>query len=160
MPARAARRLRLRLALGLALAASVAFCPVVSSAADPQPKVHIGDKTFDVTVVNTPERRTRGLSGSNPLAENEGMLFVFDHDGGHSIWMKEMRFSLDIVWISRFGSVVHIERNVHPNTYPRAFTSRKPARYVLEIPAGAGEKIVLGTPVYFENMPRRARRER
>lgn len=165
MPAQAARRLRLRFALRFVLAASIAFCLAVSPAADSQPKVRIGDKkseqlTFDVKIVDTPELLMRGLSGSDPLAKNEGMLFVFDHDGGHSIWMKEMRFSLDIIWISRFGSVVHIERNVHPDTYPRAFTSRKPARYVLEILAEAGEKIVPGAPVYFENVPLRARRKR
>lgn len=119
------------------------------------PKVRLGDKTFEVTVVNTPETRARGLSGSGPLAANEGMLFVFERDGAHAIWMKDMRFSIDIVWISRFGSVVHVERNVHPNTYPKSFASPKPARYVLEIPAGAGRAAAPGDPAYFDNVPLR-----
>lgn len=148
-----------RTSLALMLAALAVFAAQIS-AAENQPRVRVGDKTFDVTVVDTPEVLIRGLSGSDPLAENEGMLFVFDRDGTHPIWMKEMRFSLDIVWISRFGAIVHVERNVHPDTYPQAFASSRPARYVLEIPAGAGETMGPGDPVYFENVPRRARRAR
>ena len=144
----------------LVLAALIVFGAGVSPAAERQPKVHVGGKTFAVTVVDTPETRTRGLSGSDPLAESEGMLFVFDRDGVHPIWMKDMRFSLDVVWISRFGAIVHLERNLHPSTYPRTFASSKPARYVLEIPAGAGKTATLGDPVHFENVPLRTGRGR
>lgn len=143
-----------------AVPASVILAALIAptaSAAEPQATVRVAGKTFAVKVVDTPETRVRGLSGSDPLAKNRGMLFVFERDGAHAIWMKEMRFSLDIVWISRFGSVVHVEHNVHPDTYPRSFASRKPARYVLEIPAGAGAGIQVGDPIHFENVPHRAK---
>ncbi len=120
-----------------------------------QPQVSVGGKTFTVTLAATGETRVRGLSGSAPLAEDRGMLFVFERDGHHSIWMKDMRFSLDIIWISRFGSVAHVERNVHPDTYPKPFVPAKPAKYVLEIPAGAGANVAVGDPVYFKHVPLR-----
>lgn len=148
MPLQAGRRSR----FVLALAALAVFCAQISAAAERRPKVCVGGKTFFVSVVDTPEARTRGLSGSEPLAEDEGMLFIFDRDGRYPIWMKEMRFSLDIIWINRFGKIVHVEREVHPDTYPRAFASNQPARYVLEIPAKAGETAVPGGKVYFRNV--------
>ncbi len=123
-----------------------------SPATEAQPQVRLGDKTFVVTVADTNETRRQGLSDSAPLAADRGMLFIFERDGRHGIWMKDMRFALDIIWISRFGAVVHIERSVHPDTYPRAFTPDKPAKYVLEISAGAGEGVSVGAPVYFENV--------
>ena len=81
------------------------------------------------------------------------MLFIFERDGQVAIWMKEMRFSLDVIWISRYGSVVHVEREVHPDSYPKQFVPEKPARYVLEVSAGAGAGVSVGDPVYFRNVP-------
>ncbi len=50
--------------------------------------------------------------------------------------MKDMRFSIDILWLSADGVVVHMAQNVSPSTYPQSFVPTKPARYVLEVLAG------------------------
>ena len=117
------------------------------------PRVHLNGKTFTVSIADTAATRQTGLSGSLPLPEAHGLLFVFDRDGRHAIWMKDMRFSLDIIWINRDGVVVHIEKEVSPDTYPRAFSSPVPARYVLEVSAGNGEGVMRGTVARFENIP-------
>ncbi len=135
----------------LRLLPTVVFC-VAASGCSSQPTVRLGDTAFAVEIAATNEARVRGLSGSAPLAEGRGMLFIFDRAGYHSIWMKDMRFALDIIWISRTGSIVHIERNVHPNTYPKKFVSGKSAKYVLEISAGAGKGVSVGDFVHFENV--------
>lgn len=101
-----------------------------------QPIVRIGGVEVSVTVASTPDARSQGLSGRSGLAQNEGMLFVFPEDGLYSFWMKDMRFSIDILWLSGDGTVVHIEENVDPGSYPATYTSTTPARYVLEVPAG------------------------
>lgn len=103
------------------------------------PVVSIGGKTIRVMLADTPDERTRGLSGREALANDEGMLFVFPEDGVYGFWMKDMRFSIDILWLSSLGEVVHIEKNVSPETYPASFQPLKPARYVLELPAGFAE---------------------
>ncbi|TSC86424.1 MAG: hypothetical protein G01um10148_410 [Parcubacteria group bacterium Gr01-1014_8] len=98
--------------------------------------VQIGGVPVSVTVVDTPEERTQGLSGRAGLAQDEGMLFVFPKDGDHGFWMKDMLFSIDIVWLSAEKKVVYIEEGVSPLSYPRSFKPTAPARYVLELPAG------------------------
>lgn len=87
-------------------------------------------------MANTDALRTQGLSGRLSLPDGAGMLFVFDQDDEWGIWMKDMRFSIDIVWIDAEGSVVEVVERATPETYPHVFAPRRPARYVLELPAG------------------------
>ncbi len=99
-----------------------------------------------VSVADTEETRRQGLSGHPGLAADEGMLFVFPKDGEYAFWMKDMRFSIDILWLSSNGSIVYMAQNVSPDTYPHDFVPAKSARYVLELPAGyaVAHGIVLG----------------
>ncbi|OGG80718.1 hypothetical protein A3A39_00130 [Candidatus Kaiserbacteria bacterium RIFCSPLOWO2_01_FULL_54_13] len=98
--------------------------------------VQLNDRTVRVTVADSNEERERGLSGRGGLAPDEGMLFIFPEDGVYSFWMKDMRFAIDILWISREGVVVDVRENVSPETFPAVFEPRIEARYVLELPAG------------------------
>lgn len=110
--------------------AEVAESPLGSS------RIQIASSTIDVEIADTSEEREKGLSGREELFLNHGMLFIFDEDGRHGFWMKDMRFALDIIWISHDGVVVHIEEDVGPETYPAAFLPRGEARYVIELRAG------------------------
>ncbi len=98
--------------------------------------IQLKDRIIRVEIADTPEERERGLSGREGLAEDEGLLFVFEEDRRPAFWMKDMLFAIDILWISRDGAIVHIEENVGPETYPASFTPRSEARYVVELPAG------------------------
>ena len=88
------------------------------------------------SVADTVQSRAQGLSGRAGLAEGEGMLFVFPQDGKYGFWMKDMRFSIDILWLAADGKIVYIAENVSPDSFPQSFESDVPARYVLELPAG------------------------
>lgn len=77
--------------------------------------VELAGQTVHVAVVDTPIARQRGLSGRQGLAGDEGMLFVFPQDGKYSIWMKDMLFSIDIVWIAADGGIVDMVQNVSPH---------------------------------------------
>ncbi len=92
--------------------------------------------TVHVILAQTPADQERGLSGRDSLAADEGMLFVFPKDGTYSFWMKNMKFSIDIIWLSVEGRVVDIAANLSPGTYPRSFAPQRPSRFVLEVPAG------------------------
>jgi hypothetical protein len=107
-------------------------------------------------VADTPASRELGLSGREGLRENEGMLFIFDHPGKYGFWMKDMLFPLDIIWINQNGVVVHVERNVSPESYnslprtnPQTFVNTIDASYVLELAAGASDTygVYLGSKV-------------
>lgn len=101
--------------------------------------IRLAGQELRVSVVRTPEERARGLSGRTGLGTGEGMLFVFDTDAKHRFWMKDMLFSIDILWLSGTGMVLDMRERVSPATYPEVFTPHAPARYVLELPAGFTE---------------------
>ncbi len=100
------------------------------------PTIELAGQVVRVSIADSGEERMQGLSGRAGLAPDEGMLFIFEKEGKYSFWMKDMRFSIDIVWISNAGEIVDIHEAVPPESYPTTFTAREPARYVLELPAG------------------------
>lgn len=98
--------------------------------------VRIGDVFVEVESVVDPVAQARGLSGREGLVENKGMLFIFPKSGIYPFWMKDMKFAIDMIWISEFGRVVYIKKNATPETYPDLFVSEDLAKYVLEVPTG------------------------
>lgn len=95
------------------------------------PHVTIGNVSLRVEIADTSAERRQGLSGRDRIGA-DGLLFVFPEDGHPGIWMKDMHFPIDILWLNAQGTIVHIEQNVSPETYPTVFRSPQPARYVLE----------------------------
>lgn len=97
----------------------------------------VNSVSINALVADTDYSRTKGLSGRNFLAPTEGLLFVFDKESYQGFWMKEMKFSIDIVWLNKDKKIVHIEHNVSPETYPKIFYpnnefNAEPSLYVLE----------------------------
>jgi uncharacterized membrane protein (UPF0127 family) len=87
----------------------------------------------------TDEERQLGLMFREKINPDQGMLFVFEEEGFHSFWMKNMRFSLDILWLDKDKRIVHVERNIPPcKKLPcPSYATQYPAKYVLEIKAGS-----------------------
>jgi hypothetical protein len=63
------------------------------------PKLSINNHVFTYETAITPEELMRGLSGRDPLPENHGMLFIYDHKEQYKFWMNEMKFPLDLSFI-------------------------------------------------------------
>lgn len=114
--------------------------------------ISVFGKDVPVYLADNPRIRTRGLSNKTYLPENEGMLFVFENPAQYSFWMKDMNFSIDMVWIDEEGKVVFVKEDVSPDTYPTLFTPTDPALYVLELNAGYARDLGLtvGTKVSIE----------
>ncbi|MCP6718773.1 MAG: DUF192 domain-containing protein [Patescibacteria group bacterium] len=117
--------------------------------------IKINDIRIEVELVETLEERTRGLSNIRKLSENQGMFFVFQEPKLYPFWMKDMRFSIDIIWISGDGKIVDIIKNIQPDSFPQIFKPREPAQYVLEVNAGWTDKnnIDVGALVPLDNLP-------
>ncbi|MBI4390301.1 MAG: DUF192 domain-containing protein [candidate division NC10 bacterium] len=129
------------LALALSLAASL---PVRAEQAPQAPlpqqgTVLLGGRVrVRVEVAVTEEEKARGLSGRAGLPPGTGMLFPYPAPGFRSMWMREMRFPLDFLWI-RDGRVVDLFEEVPPpapGETPRTVASPEPAQAILEVPAG------------------------
>lgn len=96
------------------------------------PIVRVGDVAIRVDIADSESERIQGLSGRKSLDGKDAMLFVYPEAGYHSIWMKDMHFPIDIIWIDEDLTIINIEKDVTPDTYPRTYRPDRPAKYVLE----------------------------
>ena len=115
--------------------------------------VVIGGHSFTAEIADTLATRNQGLSDRDSLPEDAAMLFVFPLPSRYGFWMKDMRFSIDIIWIRR-GKIIGFKENAVPEPgksifsltsyYPPASVDR-----VLEVNAGVVEKygFKVGDPV-------------
>jgi uncharacterized membrane protein (UPF0127 family) len=107
------------------------------------PKLSINKHIITYELAITPAEIQQGLSGRDPLPENHGMLFVFNHKEQYTFWMKEMKFPLDMLWIED-NTVIDISKNVPipvPDQTLPLFSPKRPANRVLELNAGTADKL-------------------
>lgn len=99
--------------------------------------VTIGGKEFLAAVAQTPLQRAQGLSGTDPLPADLGMLFIFPETGTHSFWMKDMKYDLDIIWI-KDDTIVDIWQHAPAPQGGEiaSYTPQASANYVFEVTAG------------------------
>ncbi len=147
-----ARRYRLLIAILVALAAfaaGVIFAwPIFKKE---YARVEIRGESVLVEVAADSSSRERGLSGRESLGKNQGMLFVFREPGRYAMWMRGMRFPLDLMWI-RENRIVDMEERALPPRDGAAeseLTVYRPdadADLVLEVNAGfvAAHGITIG----------------
>jgi uncharacterized protein len=132
------------------------YCAIVLAAAvlififwkeeDTSNSVCFNDKCFHVELARTPDNMERGLMYRKSLAQNAGMLFIFEESGAYSFWMKNTLIPLDIIWINQDKEVVFISENTQPcikEPCQVITPSGGAAKYVLELNAGTAEKIGL-----------------
>lgn len=124
-----------------------------------------------VEIADSDSERIHGLSGREKLAADGGMLFVFPRALYHGIWMKDMLFPLDLIWLRETRTnpgtsppradgtgrsadcaqnyaeketcltVVDVKESVGPATYPKVFYPKEKAKYVLETRSGFVKEI-------------------
>lgn len=126
-----------------------------------KPQVIVRGLTVFAEVAKTREQRQKGLSKRDSLPFNEAMLFVFERSGNYAIWMKDMKFPIDIVWIDNSPNgdkkVVDIAQNAVPepgkdDNELRRYVPKSDALYILEINAGLvrANDLQVGDVVSFE----------
>jgi hypothetical protein len=94
-----------------------------------------GARVFRVEIADEPEEQARGLMFRPRMADDAGMLFIFDPPRPVSFWMRNTMIPLDMIFIDHSGKVESIaERR---DTYSEKVSrSQGPVRAVLEISAG------------------------
>lgn len=118
----------------------------------PHTSLRIGDGVFKAYVAQTEEERTKGLSDTPTLASDAALIFIFPTDGLWPIWMKDMEYPIDIIWLNKDKTVVYITKNAAPDSFPKTFVSKEKARYVIELNAGTVDqkKISIGKKAVFD----------
>jgi hypothetical protein len=110
--------------------------------------VRVGDSTFDVNIADSPFRRMRGLAGLEALPEDEGLLMLFGEKDTPTIWPKNLKFPIDIVWIDD-STVVGVEKNAIAESNfvldgIKLYIPGQPINKVLQINAGLADKLGIG----------------
>lgn len=127
--------------------------------------ISIGDSKVLSYIADDKEKAERGLGGIYRLDEGQGMLFSFENildktkylngqdykKEKSGIWMKDMKFPIDIVWINHSLEIVGIKENASPYSYPEIFYSKGDFLYVLELSSGflAKNSIKVGQKIKF-----------
>lgn len=116
--------------------------------------VHLGDGMFEMRIARTETELQQGLSGTQQLPDSEALVFDFPREYKWGIWMKDMNYPIDIVWLDASKKVVHIVENAKPESYPdTTYRPDTPAKYVIELKAGAvdSKRITIGAQAAFDS---------
>jgi uncharacterized membrane protein (UPF0127 family) len=101
--------------------------------------VELRGEKFVVSIADTPAERTAGLAGRSDLAENEGMLFLFEEPGYYGFWMRGMLMPIDIIWLKdkRVVGFGEAERPLDPDSFTLPiYYPPEPVNQVLEVKSG------------------------
>ncbi|MFC7073929.1 DUF192 domain-containing protein [Halovenus rubra] len=86
-------------------------------------------------IADTPSLRQTGLSDTETLPENYGMLFVFDSVDDWTFIMPDMDFGIDIIYADATGEITTIHHAPKPGPDEDGSEQEYPGRgqYVLEV---------------------------
>jgi len=118
----------------------------------------IGDvngHSISLEIEESPEGLQRGLMHREEFPSGNGMLLKFGKDSPANIWMKNVNFPLDVIYIQD-GKVVDMFKNAKPDMGDGLFDHIKGVMcdMVLELPAGDADKykIELGSMFGFNDL--------
>lgn len=99
---------------------------------------------FKAYIADSAAKRMVGLMHKKGLGEKEAMLFVFGRAAKYPVWMLNMRFNIDILWLDDDRTVKEIVVDAEPcrSIFDcDAYTPKANARYILELNSGVSEKL-------------------
>lgn len=123
----------------------------------PMIELTVGMHRIEAEVANTQETRMRGLMMRQAMPVHRGMLFVFDMEARHCMWMKNTLLPLSVAFLDDQGRIINVEE-MKPQAEDN-HCAAKPARYALEMNAGWFKSRNLGAGVTLRGIER-APRER
>lgn len=109
--------------------------------------VRFGTCEMQTQVARTNQEKAKGLSGQLNLDDNEAMAFPFE-DEQPGFWMKDMLFSIDIVWVDN-GRVVQVNDRLPLDDGATVYHPDQPIDWVVEVAAGRAEAcgVYIDTPI-------------
>jgi uncharacterized membrane protein (UPF0127 family) len=97
---------------------------------------------FAVELALTPEERAQGLMFRESLAEDAGMLFVYESERQVTMWMKNTLIPLDMLFLGRDGTVLSLAERTTPLS-EAVIASGVPVKAILELQGGTVARLGL-----------------
>ncbi len=101
-----------------------------------------GEYSFEAEIADTPQHKSQGLMRRPLMDADRGMLFDNGDDREMFMWMKNTILALDMIFITKDGTVARIAKNTVPFS-ETIIPSGQPVRGVLEVIAGTADRIGL-----------------
>ena len=117
-----------------ALAALFVNTTVWAQGAMPLMELTAGFHRIEAEVAATDRDRQLGLMNRREMPPQRGMLFVFDHENTHCMWMRNTLLPLSVAFIDAKGVIINIE-DMKPQTDDN-HCAKVQARYALEMNVG------------------------
>lgn len=91
--------------------------------------------TVEAAVADTYRKKYTGLSKTESLPEDRGMLFPYDSEGSRTYVMRNMDFGIDIVYVGANGTITKIHHAPEPPEGKDGENYHYPGtgQYVLEV---------------------------
>jgi uncharacterized membrane protein (UPF0127 family) len=154
------RRSALILGVGLLLVVGlVAAGLVLYEPEDPDGNVELYDgddrvATIDAEVADEFQEQYVGLGDHDSLADDEGMLFVYERAANRTFVMRSMSFGIDIIYVDGDGCVTTVHAAPEPGPGEDGEDQEYPGygQYVIEVPMGVASDagVDRGDPVRIE----------
>lgn len=101
-----------------------------------------------IWLARTYPEKAKGLMYVDSIAENQGMLFIYEAPQIMSFWMKNTRIPLDLVFFTKNLEINGWIKDMQPGYgLPERslahYVSELPAQYALELKAGSIERLAL-----------------
>lgn len=96
-----------------------------------------------VEIADTPSMRERGLMFRHRLAEDRGMLFLYESVQPVAMWMKNTYIPLDMIFVRADGTIANVVADTVPHSLD-TIQSGEPVLAVLEVAAGGAERLGIG----------------
>ncbi len=136
--------------MAMATVAALALSAASAMAKDTIP-LRLGAFTVQAEVAATPDQRARGLMFRERLADNHGMLFVFEQAAPICMWMKNTPLPLAVAFVDARGAIINVESMVPRTETPHCAAA--PALYALEMADGWFQDRGLGPGRRIEGLP-------
>lgn len=114
--------------------------------------IKISDKIYLVQLAETEEERETGLSKTEKLDQDSGMLFVMPEGQSQvAFTMEDMSYDLDLIFINEDDEVYDVQYGKAGSKDPIISTSENLVKYVLEVNPNSGIKV--GDELEFTDCP-------
>ena len=100
----------------------------------PATDLTIGMHRVHAEVANDMGSRMQGMMFRRTMAQNAGMVFVFEENAPHCMWMKNTLLPLSVAFVDEAGVILNIAE-MQPQS-EQTHCAAKPARYALEMNKG------------------------